>query len=81
MQIRLETPSLVSCPRCGKPKRPHAVCLNCGYYRGREVLDVLGQLSKKERKKREKEIKAKEKEAGEKETPKKPLSWKELSTR
>jgi len=81
MQIRLDVPSLVPCPRCGKPKRPHTICLNCGYYRGREVLDVLGQLSKKERKKREKEIKAKEKEAGGKETPKKPLSWGELSKR
>ncbi|MCX7805664.1 MAG: 50S ribosomal protein L32 [Planctomycetota bacterium] len=26
------------CPRCGSPKRPHRVCLNCGYYRGRDVL-------------------------------------------
>lgn len=26
------------CPRCNQPKRPHRVCGNCGYYRGRDIL-------------------------------------------
>jgi len=29
------------CPNCKRPKRPHAVCLNCGHYgagAGREVI-------------------------------------------
>lgn len=25
------------CPNCGSLKRPHIVCVSCGYYKGREV--------------------------------------------
>lgn len=28
------------CPNCGELKRPHHVCAACGYYDGREVVDV-----------------------------------------
>ena len=77
-QIFLRKPALVKCSKCSRLILPHAICPFCGYYRGREVIDVLAKLEKKERKKREKEMAAKEKE--EKETKKaKPLSWKELS--
>jgi len=31
---------LVECPNCAQMKLPHKVCLNCGYYNGREVLTV-----------------------------------------
>jgi len=31
-------PSKVVCERCGAEKVPHAVCGNCGHYRGRDVL-------------------------------------------
>ncbi len=37
------------------------VCKNCGYYNGKEVINVLGKLTKKEKKLREKEIKEAEK--------------------
>ena len=63
------------CPKCGKPVLPHTVCQNCGYYKSREIIDVLKKLNKKERKKKEKEIKSKE----EKEGKEKPLSFEELS--
>ena len=68
-----EMPSLVGCPKCGKEARPHTVCLNCGYYKGREVINVLEKLNKKEKKQREKEMAAHEKEE------KKPLTMEELS--
>ena len=77
-QIFLEPPTLVKCPKCGHFVLPHTVCLNCGYYKGREVIDILKKLTKKERKQREKEMKAKEKEEKEK-TKEKPLTWEELS--
>jgi len=28
------------CPNCGKPKMPHRVCLHCGYYNGKQVLEI-----------------------------------------
>jgi large subunit ribosomal protein L32 len=73
-QIKLKSRAITLCPKCKKPVLPHRVCENCGYYKGRQVIDVLAKLEKKERKKKEKELKA-----AEKETPQKPLSMKELS--
>jgi large subunit ribosomal protein L32 len=56
LHIFLREPSLVPCAQCGQLKLSHTVCLNCGSYRGREVIDVLAKLDKKERKLKEKEI-------------------------
>jgi len=78
MHIFLERPALIFCPKCGKPILPYTVCPNCGYYKGREVINVLEKLEKKERKKREKEMKAREREE-KKERKEKPLDLKELS--
>jgi len=75
--ISLKTSRLTLCPKCGKPVLPHTVCLNCGYYKTMEVIDVMKKLTKKEKKLKEKEMKAKE--AEEKQTQKKPLSWEGLS--
>ncbi len=46
------------CGHCKAPVVQHAVCANCGWYRGRQVIDVLAKLDKKERKKKEKEMEA-----------------------
>jgi large subunit ribosomal protein L32 len=54
---------LTLCPKCKKPILSHTACKNCGYYKGVEVINVLGKLTKKEKKNREKEIKQAEKEA------------------
>ena len=75
--IFLKTSTLTTCPKCGKPVLPYMVCLNCGYYKGREVIDVLKKLTKKEKKAKEQEMKGKEVEA--KRGDKKSLSWEELS--
>ena len=77
MHVFIKPPSLSYCPKCKKPARPHTVCLNCGYYKGEEIIDVLKKLTKKERKKHEKEMEAK-KEKGEK-TKEKSLTWEEMS--
>jgi large subunit ribosomal protein L32 len=71
----LRAPFLAKCPKCGKPVLPHNVCRNCGYYQGREVVNVLERLTKKERKKREREMKTKETE----ERKQTPSSWEEMS--
>jgi len=75
MHIFLKQSSLAYCPKCKKPVKPHTVCLNCGYYKGREIIDILGKLTKKEKKQKEKEMKAASKE----EKKEKPLTMEELS--
>jgi len=62
MHLFLNTPSFTKCPKCGKAVLPHRVCASCGYYKGREVINVMEKLDRKERKKKEKEIKDYEKE-------------------
>ena len=73
MHIFLESPVLALCQKCKKPVKPHTICWNCGYYNGKEIIDVLGELTKKERKKREKEMKTVKNEE------QKPLTMEELS--
>ncbi len=36
----IDTPSRSVCPQCGEAKLPHRICGNCGYYKGREVLET-----------------------------------------
>ncbi len=50
------------CPKCAAPTLAHMMCRNCGFYKGREVVNVLVKLDKKERKKKEKELAKHEKE-------------------
>ena len=28
------------CSNCNQPKAPHAICPNCGYYRGQPLVEV-----------------------------------------
>ena len=58
-----------TCPKCGTPALPHRACANCGFYKGREVVNVLVKLDKKERKKREKEMARQEKAQPKEEKP------------
>lgn len=37
----LPVPTLSTCPRCHEAKLPHRVCPHCGYYKGREVVEVV----------------------------------------
>ncbi len=73
MHIHLDKPSLVVCPQCKEKKLMHTVCKSCGYYKGREVIDVLKE--KKSASGKESLAKKKE-EAKEK---KKPLTMEALS--
>lgn len=38
---KLAQPGYVLCSDCHEPKLPHHVCLNCGMYKGREVVTVI----------------------------------------
>ena len=37
---RLEEPPRSVCPRCQVSKLPHVVCPNCGWYHGRQAIEV-----------------------------------------
>jgi large subunit ribosomal protein L32 len=36
----LEVPARSTCPQCRQTKQPHVVCANCGWYGGRQAVDV-----------------------------------------
>ena len=36
----LKAPPQSVCPNCGAAKLPHIVCGNCGWYRGRQAIEV-----------------------------------------
>ena len=56
MHLHLRIEKLITCTKCGKLVLPHTVCANCGFYRGKEMIDVLAKLTKKERKIKEREM-------------------------
>lgn len=37
---KIEAPKLVKCPQCQALTATHRACLECGYYKGREVVAV-----------------------------------------
>jgi len=71
--LSLKKKNISSCSKCGEPVLSHHYCANCGMYKGREVVNVLAKLEKKEKKLKEKELASQEKETD------KPLDAKELS--
>jgi len=71
----LEKRNFSVCAKCGFAIMSHHVCQNCGTYAGREVIDVLGKLTKKEKKAKEKELTEQEKE----QTGEKKLNMGDLS--
>ena len=77
MHIFITPAALTSCAKCGKSIRPHTVCKFCGYYKGKEFVNVLGKLTKKEKKMKEKEMREIEKD----QKMEKPVSMEELSKR
>jgi large subunit ribosomal protein L32 len=36
----LDAPPRSLCPQCRQAKLPHVVCPNCGWYKGRQVVEV-----------------------------------------
>lgn len=38
------SPNLVECSNCHQRTMPHRVCPHCGYYKGRQVLDLADQI-------------------------------------
>ena len=40
---QITLPTLTECQHCHAPVKPHMVCPSCGYYRGRDVLEIEGE--------------------------------------
>lgn len=34
----IKAPALTTCPNCGALTAPHKACVNCGQYKGRQVV-------------------------------------------
>jgi len=39
----LKRVGLAECPKCHEMKIPHRACPHCGYYKGREVIEVVAE--------------------------------------
>jgi large subunit ribosomal protein L32 len=40
-QDKMETPHHIrKCPQCGEPVKQHCVCTACGFYRGKEIIEI-----------------------------------------
>lgn len=37
---KMEAPNYQRCPECFAPKRSHRVCLECGYYKDEQIIEV-----------------------------------------
>lgn len=38
--MRTAPPPAATCPRCKSALRPHTICSTCGFYAGRQVLEI-----------------------------------------
>ena len=44
---KLDAPTLTTCPNCGTLTAAHKACVNCGMYKGRQVVVMDDATSKK----------------------------------
>jgi len=47
---KLEKPPMAACPQCNQPKMPHFMCSSCGYYDGREIVNIEKEKERKKKK-------------------------------
>ena len=48
----------VKCTNCAMPVTGHTVCKNCGFYKGKKVLDLVKKMEKKQKKAKAKQAAA-----------------------
>lgn len=44
----LKAPTLSKCAHCDGMHRPHHMCLECGFYKGRQIMDIGAEKEKRE---------------------------------
>jgi len=40
INMKMTLPQMAKCPECGELTPPHKVCIHCGYYKGKLVVEV-----------------------------------------
>ena len=40
INMKLNLPQMTKCPECGELTPPHRVCIHCGYYKKKLVVEV-----------------------------------------
>ena len=40
LQDGLTVPTWINCSQCGEAARPHHVCEKCGYYKGKQIIEI-----------------------------------------
>ncbi len=46
----LDAVRVSKCEKCGAPHKSHCVCMNCGSYNGRVVIDLAAKVAAKAKK-------------------------------
>jgi len=44
---KVARPNLSICPQCKQPKLPHRICKVCGYYDGKQIIEIKVKEKKK----------------------------------
>jgi len=57
----LKPAKLATCPQCQAPTRTHQACPNCGFYRGRDILQIESKNAKLAAKKKARKARQKSK--------------------
>lgn len=53
MHIFIKPKATALCKNCNKSILPHIVCNFCGFYKGKEVINVFKRAKKRDKKKKE----------------------------
>lgn len=38
--LKKDMPTVMACPKCGAPIKPHRACVKCGNYKGKDALEI-----------------------------------------
>lgn len=44
----VKIPNVSACPQCGETKVPHRICMKCGWYNGREIVEAREETTEEQ---------------------------------
>ncbi|MFZ2975432.1 MAG: 50S ribosomal protein L32 [Candidatus Moraniibacteriota bacterium] len=50
VHYKLKSKDLIACPNCKAKIEGHIACPKCGYYKGKEVINTMKKINKKNKK-------------------------------